>query len=212
VTQGLRERKKAETRQLLWSTAVRLFEERGFDNVSVAEIAAAANVSKMTVFNYFATKEDLIVGPMDEHIDEPAQVVRARPAGQSAVAALRAHFLDRLAARDTVTGLNDNPGILSVLRLVENTPTLAARVLSFAARSQAALATALAETTGEPPDALTPRLVAAQLIGVQFALVSENRRTIASGVSADAAYPAAKTAAETAFDLLEKGLGGYGAS
>ena len=57
---GLRERKKQQTRQLLAETARRLFAERGFENVSIVEIARAADVSEATVFNYFPTKEDLV--------------------------------------------------------------------------------------------------------------------------------------------------------
>ncbi len=209
MTQGLRERKKAETRRQLWHAAVELFLQRGFENVSVAEIAAAANVSKMTVFNYFPTKEDIVVAPMDEHIDEPARVVRARQPGQSAVAALRAHFLARLVERDAITGLNDNLAVLSLIRLVEETPALLVRILHFTARSQDALAVALAETTAADPGDLRPRLAAAQLMGVQFALVMENRRELATGTSADEWYPHAKAAAETAFDMLERGLGEY---
>src|SRR5690348_4294169 len=82
---SLRERKKAETRQSLWHAAVELFLERGYDNVSIAEIAAAANVSKMTVFNYFSTKDDLVFGPMEEHVEEYATVVRSRAAGERVV-------------------------------------------------------------------------------------------------------------------------------
>ena len=57
---GLRERKKQQTRELLAETARRLFTERGFERVSVAEIARVADVSEKTVFNYFPTKEDLV--------------------------------------------------------------------------------------------------------------------------------------------------------
>lgn len=82
---GLRERKKIQTRRRLLAEAARLFGERGFDQVSVAEIAEAADVSKMTVFNYFDSKEDLVLAPMEEHIGDVAQVVRDRVHGESAV-------------------------------------------------------------------------------------------------------------------------------
>jgi AcrR family transcriptional regulator len=211
VTQGLRERKKAETRRQLWRAAITLFTERGFDHVSVAEVAAAANVSKMTAFNYFSSKEDLVVGPMEEHIDEPAQVVRARRPGQSAVAALREHFLARLAEYDPITGLSDDPVVLSVRQLVERTPALNARLLHFVSRTQEALAAALAETTGATPDDLTPRLAAAQLVGVQFTLIDANQRAMSAGQRAPDAYPAARASAQAAFELLEHGLRDYGA-
>src|SRR5690242_21571654 len=78
---GLRERKKLETARAVRRAAIDLFLERGFDDVSVAEIAAAANVSKMTVFNYLPSKEDLLFMPMEEQTEEMAEVVRDRPAG-----------------------------------------------------------------------------------------------------------------------------------
>jgi AcrR family transcriptional regulator len=209
MTQGLRERKKAETSRLLWHTAITLFLERGFENVSVAEIAQAANVSKMTVFNYFPSKEDIVVRPMNEHVDEPAQVVRDRRPGQSAVDALREHFLGALRDRDAFTGLNDVPTVLAVTRLVTSTPSLVARVHDFANRTQTSLARALAETTGAAPDDLLPRLAAAQLTSVQFTLSADNRRALSAGQSADERYPTAKADAEQAFALLDAGLHGY---
>src|SRR3954463_10622699 len=107
ATETLRQRKKAQTRAALWNTAIELFVEHGFDNVSVTQIAAAAEVSKMTFFNYFPTKEDLVIGPMAEHTNELAETVRARVAGEPPVEALPRHFLDGLARRDPVTGLCD---------------------------------------------------------------------------------------------------------
>ncbi|MEV7026254.1 TetR family transcriptional regulator, partial [Kitasatospora sp. NPDC093558] len=123
----LRERKKIQTGIRIFRAAIGLFAERGFDQVSVAEIAAAAEVSKMTVFNYFPTKEDLVMGPMEQHLDEPARVVRDRAPGVSAVAALRDHFLAALERLDPAAGLSDDRVVLDVVRLVHNTPALATR-------------------------------------------------------------------------------------
>ncbi len=209
MTEGLRERKKAETRRQLEHAAVTLFSERGFDAVSVAEVAAAANVSKMTAFNYFPTKEDLVVGPMEAHIDEPARVVLARRPGQSALDALRTHFLDQLATHDAITGLNDDPVVLAIRDLIETTPALAARVLHFVSRSQQALADALAQTTDA--DELTVRVAAAQLVSVQYALAGQNRRLIAAGHPPASALPQARAAAIAGYALLENGLGDFGA-
>ncbi|MFD0551785.1 TetR/AcrR family transcriptional regulator [Streptomyces rectiviolaceus] len=78
---GLRARKKKQTAARIWRVAVDLCSERGFDHVSVAEIAEAAEVSKMTVFNYFGTKEGVIVSPMEEHVGDPARAVRERQPG-----------------------------------------------------------------------------------------------------------------------------------
>ncbi|GAA3037889.1 hypothetical protein GCM10017559_77310 [Streptosporangium longisporum] len=73
---GLRERKRRQVRETISATAVSLFLERGFDEVSVAEVAAAAEVSKPTLFKYFPTKEDLVLHRISDHQGEAARVVR----------------------------------------------------------------------------------------------------------------------------------------
>src|SRR2546429_57443 len=86
---GLRERKKQQTRQQIFDAASRLFEAKGFDRVSVAEIARAADVSEVTVFNYFPTKEDLFYGGMEFFEEQLIESVRSRPKGEPAVKAFR---------------------------------------------------------------------------------------------------------------------------
>src|SRR5438876_202659 len=90
---GLRERKKQRTRELIAETARRLFAERGFEAVTVAEVARASDVSEQTVFNYFPTKEDLVywrLGAFEEHL---LATVREREPGESALAAFRRFVL-----------------------------------------------------------------------------------------------------------------------
>ncbi|MER6799893.1 TetR/AcrR family transcriptional regulator, partial [Amycolatopsis mediterranei] len=77
---GLRERKKQATRLLISNVATGLFAERGFEEVTVAEIAEAAGVSKMTVFNYFPRKEDLFLDRHADRLAELTSVLRSRPA------------------------------------------------------------------------------------------------------------------------------------
>src|SRR5450631_2058825 len=91
---GLRERKKAQTRRRITDTALRLFTERGFDQVTVAEVAREAEVSEATLFNYFPTKEDLLFTRMGAYEDRLVDAVRDRDGGMSAIAAL-AKFLLR---------------------------------------------------------------------------------------------------------------------
>src|SRR4051812_29484183 len=91
--EGLRERKKRETRRLLAELATYMFAEHGFDHVKVSEIAAAANVSEKTVFNYFSTKEDLILDGREEVESELLRTVVSRPPGESILAAVRRHTL-----------------------------------------------------------------------------------------------------------------------
>ncbi|MEV6978005.1 TetR family transcriptional regulator [Kitasatospora sp. NPDC093806] len=206
---GLRERKKRQTAIRLWQTAVRLFAERGFDEVSVAEIAAAAEVSKMTVFNYFPSKEDLVLGPMEQHIGEPARVVRERAPGVSAVAALRAHYLAALAAFDPATGLSDQQQVIDVVGLIHRTPVLAQRASSaFGRGTRMQLA---AELLAQDPagDPLAARVAAAQLIGTQLTLTEENQRRMMAGERAADVLPEALADARRAFAMVELGLGDY---
>src|SRR5881227_731777 len=90
---GLRERKKQRTRELIADTARRLFAERGFDAVPVAEIAREAEVSEATVFNYFPTKEDLFYSRLEAFEDELLASIRERPAGQSVLDAFEEFLL-----------------------------------------------------------------------------------------------------------------------
>src|SRR2546426_6042708 len=92
---GLRARKKEETRQGIAEAALRLFTERGFDAVTVAEVARAADVSEGTVFNYFPTKEDLFYGQMEVFEAALVEAVRAREPGESALTAFRRFGLER---------------------------------------------------------------------------------------------------------------------
>jgi AcrR family transcriptional regulator len=203
---GLRERKKQRTRQVLSDTAIRLFLASGFDQVGVADIAAAAEVSKPTLFKYFPTKEDLVLHRFADHEDEAARTVAGRQPGETPLAALRRHFLDGLARRDPVTGLNDSPEVLAFQRLLYSTPSLVARIPLFTARAEAALAAALRDTTPTDPGDITPDVAAAQIIATQRVLAMNTYHQISAGHPADTLHPTAVTAADHAFALLATGL------
>ncbi|MBT2545527.1 TetR family transcriptional regulator [Streptomyces sp. ISL-44] len=200
---GLRENKKLRTRRRLAATALELFLERGFDAVSVADIAAAAEVSKPTLFRYFPSKEDLVLDSFADHQDEAARIVRERPAGQGPVGAVREHFLAALDRRDPITGLCDHPAVLAFERLVFSTASLDSRLALYTAREVELLAAAL-EAESAPP--LTARLAALHLVTVRQELGRENWRRIEAGRSADEAHPAAVADAEAAFGMLAGGL------
>ncbi|KJY41511.1 TetR family transcriptional regulator [Streptomyces sp. NRRL B-1568] len=202
---GLRERKKQRTRQALADTAIELFLKRGFDQVSVADVAAAVEVSKPTLFRYFPAKEDLALYRIADHQGEAARVVTGRPAGCSPLAALRTHFHERLDAHDPVTGLNDNATVRAFNDMLYTTPSLLARLIRYADRDEELLAEALAAAGGG--DALTAGLAAAQIITVHQRLAQENWRKLAGGRRIADALPEAHRDADRAYDLLGAGLG-----
>ncbi|MFI8232297.1 TetR/AcrR family transcriptional regulator [Streptomyces sp. NPDC085900] len=193
---GLRERKKQRMYEVVSETAIRLFLEKGFDAVSVAEVAAAAEVSKPTLFRYFPTKEDLVLYRIADHEQEAARIAIQGP---TPIAALRRHFRDGLERDDPVTGLNDHPQVLAFHSLLYGTPSLVARVYAYQQRSEDALAQALG-------GGLEARLAAGQIVAVQRILALDNWRRIAAGEPVDEVRPDAVAAAERAFEMLAAGL------
>ncbi|WP_406177800.1 TetR family transcriptional regulator [Streptomyces canus] len=194
---GLRQRKKQRMYETLSEIAIRLFLEKGFDAVSVAEIAAAAEISKPTLFRYFPAKEDLVLHRIADHEDEAARVVAE--SDEPPLAALRRHFLDGLERNDPVTGLNDHPAVLAFHSLLYGTPALVARAHGHLERQEAALAEAL----GGDLDA---RLAAGQIIAVRRILALENWRRISAGERMEDVRGDAVAGAERAFGLLADGL------
>src|SRR5271155_5238933 len=168
---GLRERKKVRIRETIAATAIRMFLEAGFDQVSITDIAREAEVSRRTLFAYFPTKEDLVLQRFADHEDEAARAVRARRTDQPPLEALREALLDALRRRDPSTGLNDNREMIAFLRLITSTESLAARLMRYTSRGIDALAEALRDNGFDP---LTARLTAAQVILVQRVLASMN--------------------------------------
>ncbi|WP_206307153.1 TetR/AcrR family transcriptional regulator [Streptomyces sp. F001] len=201
---GLRELKKQRTRAAISDAAITLFLEHGFNQVSVAQVAEAAEVSKRTLFAYFPTKEDLVVHRLADHETEAARVVRARPPGTAPLTALREHFLTGLRERDPISGLNDHPQVRRVHRMILDAPSLVARMEGFKTGAERALAQALQETADTPE--LTARLAAVQIVAVQWALAQDNAERLAYGEPADERYAGAVEDAEHAFTLLENGL------
>lgn len=205
----MRERKKQRMYRTISETAISLFLERGFDQVSVADVAAAAEVSKPTLFRYFPSKEDLALHRFADHEDEAARVVRDRAKGESPLDALRRHFLAGLERHDPVTGLNDDADVLAFHRLLYGTPSLVARLFAYISRSEEALAKALREAAPEGTDEIAARIAAGQIIATQRILAQETWRRIEAGATAWGVHPEAAAAAERAFGMLRSGLVPY---
>jgi AcrR family transcriptional regulator len=203
---GLRERKKQRTRRLIADTAHRLFAERGFDAVTVADVAREADVSEGTVFNYFATKEQLFWGEMESFEAALVEAVRTRPAGESLAAAFRRFIVERSErlAVDEVAAL-----ITTAARIVGDSPTLQAREREIVARATQALAEAIAAETGPRGGGLEPPVAASALMGVQRALVAQVHKAVLAGIRGRRLATEARAHGERAFALLERGLADY---
>jgi AcrR family transcriptional regulator len=203
---GLRERKKAQTRQTIADTALRLFTERGFDQVTVAEVAREAEVSEATLFNYFPTKEDLLFSRMGAYETSLVDAIRDRDSGTSAVAALTEFLLrpqhDRLSSRDSES-------LATMARMITASPALLARERQVFAEHTAELAAVLAEQTHAHPEDLAPWVVANALMGVHRAILDSVRRRALVGQPNPGLARDVRLQAERALALLEKGLRGY---
>jgi AcrR family transcriptional regulator len=206
VEPGLRERKKQQTRQLIFESARRLFAERGFDAVTVAEIARAADVSEVTVFNYFPNKEDLFYGGMQFFEEQLLEAVRTRPRGESAIKALRRRLLD---SADGLRSRERIDAILKAAATVSASPSLVAREREIVERYTQQLADLLAEETGAAADDVEPLASAAALIGAHRAVVDHVRGRVIAGRRGDALVEDARSATRRAFARLDRGLSAY---
>ncbi|OLT34008.1 TetR family transcriptional regulator [Actinomadura sp. CNU-125] len=159
MAEGLRERKKRETRRRIADAAVGLFVARGFDDVTIAEVAEAADVSVNTVYNYFEAKEDLVLPPHQGR--RLADIVAAREPGEAAAAAVLRRLREEVRRRDPALGLT--PGFGGFYAMMRAAPTLLARLDDIAVRMEADLAGLLAAETGAAPDDPVPGLVAGQI-------------------------------------------------
>ncbi len=118
--EGRRERKRRETRTRIADAAMALFQARGFTAVTVDEIAEAADVSKPTFFNYFATKEDVVIAWQDKFALTLAEAVASRPAQETLPEAVEAAMADALIRAAT-------PESAAITALIRATPALTAR-------------------------------------------------------------------------------------
>jgi len=203
---GLRERKKRQTRQLIFDTAHRLFGERGFESVTVAEIARAAEVSEVTVFNYFPTKEDLFFGGMQFFEEQLIEAVRNRARGESAVSAFRRRVLEGAPALATK---ERHAAIKRAAQAISSSPALAVRERNIVRHYMLQLAGVLAEDTGVAADDVEPLAAAANLMVVHRMLVDDVRKRVVAGRRGSQLVDDFRSQARRAFRRLEHGLGDY---
>jgi AcrR family transcriptional regulator len=201
---GLRERKKQRTRQLIADTAMRLFRERGFHGVTVAEIAQAAEVAEQTVFNYFPTKEDLVYGRMESFEDALIQAIRERPAGESILAAFGRFILE---AQGLLADKEASQEVESVARMIAESPALLAREHQVLERYADSLARLIREETGVSADDIRPWVTANAMIGMHRALIDYARRRSLAGVPNRRLAREVRMRGEQALAALARGLG-----
>ncbi|MFI7447129.1 TetR/AcrR family transcriptional regulator [Nonomuraea sp. NPDC049714] len=219
---GLRQRKKEQTRLRIAEVALRLFDERGYDAVTVNEVAEAAGVAKVTLFSYFPTKDCLV---LDGIQDDPAGIVAGRRPGRSPLDALREHY--RAVAAQGADGV-DVERLLTQVRVVSRTPALMAGVYQahmgqryeLAAVLQAAFgkaaegadaeiaASEAAREGGEGGEAgeLAARIMAGQITATLTAVQEAFFHRLAAGMPLEEAGRRRTADVELAFDLLENGL------
>ena len=201
---GLRERRKQETRRWISDIATQMFVERGFDEVTIAQVADEAGVAKMTVTNYFPRKEDLVFDRTEAIKRHLADVIAARAPGESMLAAIRRDYAEAVARADVTLGLS-SPGFAG---MVQSSPVLVSRVREMLDRRERALGDAVAAETGT--DNPQQRLVAALLSSVHRVLAAEATERSLAGQPREEICAVLADASARAFDLLEPSLGSYG--
>jgi len=174
MAEGLRERKKRETRQRISDIATGLFLEHGFVTVTMAEVADAADVSVNTVYNYFPAKEDLFFDRSRGVVDRLSRWVRGRRVGESAAVAVLRELREEVEAVSPRVGLME--GYDRFMRVIHDAPALRSRLWSLQQEVHDDLEAALREETGADADDPTPGLMAGQIGWLHQTVMSEISR------------------------------------
>ncbi|GLW10238.1 hypothetical protein Misp01_53660 [Microtetraspora sp. NBRC 13810] len=198
-----RERKKAETRHAIARAARRLFAERGFESVTVTEVAEAADVSAKTVFNYFPAKEQLFFEHEPFLREAPAEAVRGRPPGTSVMDAARGTLHS---ARDDAAG-HDGAGLVAYATVFRDSPALRHHAREVFAGHERDLRRVL-EEDGEAAGGRAPGVMAAFLLAPVRETWEATLLRIADGMPPAQAGELGRRELDDAFELLARGLSG----
>ncbi|BDZ47608.1 TetR/AcrR family transcriptional regulator [Naasia aerilata] len=188
---GRRERKKAATRKAISDAATMLFLERGFDNVSIREVADQADVSPTTVFAHFSQKEALVFDEDEEQRDQLVAVVRNRPAGTSITAALQGYYRAEIL---DIEHDHDGSARRRFMEFVESTPALNDYAARMWLRHEDALAAVVAEEASLPAPTEEIRVFARFVLQIQLLATSG---------------PDALAAIDAGFRILDHGWSAY---
>jgi len=203
--EGLRERKKRATRDAIAVAARRLFAQRGFDDVTVGEVAVAADVSEKTVFNHFATKEDLAFAGREEGIAQFVAAITQRPPGTPVLEVFRA--LTHTVLDVFVAGGDED--LLAVARIIRGSRALQERLTVGWESGAAAITTAIAETSGSDDD-IVPTIVARTLWFTHRSIFLAALNGLVAGEDGAQLATRLRAAADRAYDQLGGGLAEYG--
>jgi AcrR family transcriptional regulator len=206
TTEGLRERKKRQTRAAIAEAAMALFAEHGFDAVTVADVARAADVSEKTVFNYFPAKEDLVMVGGEERRAALIEAIRTRPDGTSIVEPFRQATMAFVDAVET----GPVESIVAVPRLVAGSRALRNRLFLGWEEEATRLAPVVAEEAGMPEGDLVPAVVARTLAWTHRLVFRAAFQRLLAGEDQVAVAADLREQARRAYETLEQGLAGYG--
>ncbi len=188
MTAGRRERKKAATRAAISDAALRLFLDRGYDQVSVKEVADAADVAVTTLFQHFPSKEALVFDEDEDREQALVAAVRERSAAESVIDAVQAYY-------DGSRSLTLDPALRDFLTLVRSTPVLREYSRRMWTRHEHALARAIAATQPAPRGGIAAAALA---------------RFILEGLHLAGEQPDPRQALAETFSFLRTGWGDYG--
>jgi AcrR family transcriptional regulator len=203
MDESRRERKKRQTRQLLTETAIRLFGEQGYEQTTVAQIAAAADVSTKTFFNYFPSKEAVLFADTLQRNTLWLDIIAGRRPGESVAELLTRAYDAMLADFKTEDAMRDNPELMKVYtRLMMSVPALQAKALLMLFDVQREIAAALVKVF---PDELDP-ISAAALVGSMLgATQGAGLASLERGDSEEEFWKAMRRG----IDIALRGLHGY---
>jgi DNA-binding LacI/PurR family transcriptional regulator/AcrR family transcriptional regulator len=199
-TPARRERKKAETRRAIGDAANRLFSERGFEAVTVVEIAEAADVSTKTVFNYFPAKEELFFAYEPFLSGSPAEAVRGRPPGEPIGTAVKGCLRTPAAGEEAAVAAH--------ARIYRDSPTLRSHSRDLYAARERDLAGAIAADPARGEGGPTPEITAAILLSALREVWESLLIRVAGGTPPGEAVAHGIGELDAALALLGEGLGG----
>ncbi len=203
--EGLRERKRRLTRQRISDVATTLFSTRGFDNVTVAEIAQVVGVSEKTIYNYFPTKESLMLDEADASVERFTKAFRESPPGESPTQVVLRTLEAESRRFETLPDelVHFFPDFAA---LIQSTPSLRAAWLDVRNRMLAIAVAELAARAEVDPSDPEPQIAARALVGLADIAFEARIRHIRDGLRGDALNVAVRTELERAARLIETGL------